>query len=201
MQKVNVNIPITVTGRHVEVTDAIREFVVKKIEGIRIDSPKILEVKVILDIQRDRQIAQIVLFCANHITIDASTEGTDMYAAIDETVTKVMRRMRKHKTRIMKGFRPHHQESIRHLPEGIYEADVLTEASEEEPKEEPEPMLIHREGYTLRTLYKEEAIMDMELNDKPFVLYRNARRNVLQIVYRRPDGDYAIVELGESIQA
>ena len=200
MQKVNVNIPITVTGRHVEVTEALRDFVTNKIENIRIDSPKILEVKVILDVQRDRQIAQITLFCSNHTTIEASTEGADLYAAIDETVTKVMRRMRKYKTRIMKGFRPHHQDSIRHLPEGIYGEDVLEEVPEE-PKEDPEPITIHREGYKLLTLYKEEAIMDMELNDKPFVLYRNARRNVSQIVYRRPDGDYAIVELGESIHA
>ena len=46
---------------------------------------------------------------------------------------------------------------------------------------------------------KEEAIMELELSDKPFVLYRNARREVLQIVYRRPDGDYSIIELGTSL--
>ena len=51
MQKVNVNTPITITGRHVEVTDAIREFVTKKIEGIRLDFPRIMEVKVLLDAQ------------------------------------------------------------------------------------------------------------------------------------------------------
>lgn len=102
MQKVNVNTPITITGRHVEVTDAIREFVTKKIEGIRLDFPRIMEVKVLLDVQRDRKISQVILFCSDHITIDASTEGTDMYACIDETITKIMRRMRKHKTRLMK---------------------------------------------------------------------------------------------------
>lgn len=93
MQKVNVNTPITITGRHVEVTDAIREFVTKKIEGIRLDFPRIMEVKVLLDVQRDRKISQVILFCSDHITIDASTEGTDMYACIDETITKIMRRM------------------------------------------------------------------------------------------------------------
>ena len=119
MQKVNVNTPITITGRHVEVTDAIREFVTKKIEGIRLDFPRIMEVKVLLDVQRDRKISQVILFCSDHITIDASTEGTDMYACIDETITKIMRRMRKHKTRLMKNFRPHHQETIRKLDETI----------------------------------------------------------------------------------
>ena len=41
--------------------------------------------------------------------------------------------------------------------------------------------------------------MDLEVSDMPFVLYRNARRDVLQIVYRRPDGDYSIIELGSSL--
>ena len=57
----------------------------------------------------------------------------------------------------------------------------------------------NRESYNLKKLYKEEAIMELELSDKPFVLYRNARRDVLQIVYRRPDGDYSIIELGSSL--
>ena len=62
MQKVNVNTPITITGRHVDVTDASREFVTKKIEGIRLDCPRIMEVKVLLDVQRDRKISQVILF-------------------------------------------------------------------------------------------------------------------------------------------
>lgn len=97
----------------------------------------------------------------------------------------------------MKRFRPHRQETIRHLEERIYDDAVLEYP--EESVEDPEPMIIHREGYKLCTINKEDAIMDLELNDKPFVLFRSARRNVLEIVYRRPDGDYAIVELGDSL--
>ena len=161
MQKVNVNTPITITGRHVEVTDAIREFVTKKIEGIRLDFPRIMEVKVLLDVQRDRKISQVILFC------------------------------------LMKNFRPHHQETIRKLDETVYDDSVLDYPGDS--PEDPEPLLIHRESYNLKKLYKEEAIMELQLSDKPFVLYRNARRDVLQIVYRRPDGDYSIIELGSSL--
>ncbi len=201
MQKVNVNTPITITGRHVEVTEPIREFVMKKIEGIKLDFPRILEAKVTIDVQGERQIAQIILFCSDNITIEASTSGSDMYACLDETITKISRRMRKHKTRLMKRYRPHRQKTIRHLDERVYGGELLESTLDhpEESETDPEPMLIHRESYKLKTLYKEEAIMEMELSDKPFLLYRNARRNVLQIVYRRPDGDYSIVELGESL--
>ena len=200
MQTSNVDTNIVVTGRHVEVTDAIREFATKKIQGIHIDYPRIVEARVIVDVQKDRQVAEIVLFCADHITIQASTVGSDLYAAIDETVTKIMRRMRKHKTRLMKRFRPHRSESIRKLDEKVYEEDVLDYEDYDAP-EDPKPVRITREGYVLKTMYKEDAIMELEISGKPFVLYRNARRNVLQIVYRLHEGEYSIIELGNELKA
>ena len=50
-------------------------------------------------------------------------------------------------------------------------------------------------------MYKEDAIMELEISGKPFVLYRNARRNVLQIVYRLHPGEYSIIELGSELKA
>ncbi|MGN0828656.1 MAG: ribosome hibernation-promoting factor, HPF/YfiA family [Akkermansia sp.] len=197
----NVSTNITVTGRHIEVTDAIREFAVKKIEAIHIDYPKIVEARVVVDVQKERQVAEIVLFCADHITIQASTTAPDLYAAIDETVTKIMRRMRKHKTRLMKHYRPHRSTSIRKLDESVYAEDVLDYDVDTESPEDPKPIRITREGYDLRTMYKEDAIMELEISGKPFVLYRNARRNVLQIVYRTSPGEYSIIELGNELKA
>ena len=49
MQTANVTLPITVTGRHVEVTTAMRDFAHKKVEGLHLDYPRIIEAKVILD--------------------------------------------------------------------------------------------------------------------------------------------------------
>ena len=192
---------ITVTGRHIEVTDAIRDFATKKIQAIHIDYPRIMEARVVVDVQKDRQMAEIVLYCADHITIQASTVGTDMYASIDETVTKIMRRMRKHKTRLMKHYRPHRSESIRKLDETVYQEDVLDQEVDIDAPEDPKPVRITREGYDLRTMYKEDAIMELEISGKPFVLYRNARRNVLQIVYRLSPGEYSIIELGNELKA
>lgn len=192
---------ITVTGRHIDVTDAIRDFATKKIQAIHIDYPRIVEARVVVDVQKDRQMAEIVLYCADHITIQASTVGTDMYASIDETVTKIMRRMRKHKTRLMKHYRPHRSESIRKLDETVYQEDVLDQEVDIDAPEDPKPVRITREGYDLRTMYKEDAIMELEISGKPFVLYRNARRNVLQIVYRLSPGEYSIIELGNELKA
>ena len=138
----------------------------------------------------------------NPAPVDASTETDDMYKSIDGTIDKIARRMRKQKTRLLKKHRPKPEETIKHLDESIYAPDFLEThiIVEEEEGPEPEPVTIHRESFRLRTLYKEEAIMELELTDRPFVFYKNARRGVYQIVYRRKeDGEYSIVELDSSI--
>jgi putative sigma-54 modulation protein len=175
------------------VTDSLREYVNKKIETLHLDYPRIIEAKAILDVQKNRHIAEIILFCANHITIEAHTEGADMYAAIDETIDKIDRRMRKQKTRLMKKHRPHRNESIRHLEERFFTAEVLDHPAESEV--DPEPYIVHPESYPIRTMFKEDAIMQLELSDRPFLLYKSARRGCLTIVYRRKDGEYAALDV------
>lgn len=193
MQTANVNLPITVTVRHEDVTDSLREYAHKKIEGLHLDYPRIIEAKAILDVQKNRHIAEIILFCANHITIEAHTEGKDMYAALDATIEKIARRMRKHKTRLLKKNRPHRNESIRHLDVRYFTEDAIDHP--EESEHDPEPYIIHPDQYRIRTMFKEDAIMELELSDRPFILYKSARRGCLTIIYRRKDGDYAAMDI------
>ncbi len=195
MQTENVNLPITVTVRHESVTDSLRDYAIKKIERLNLEYPRIIEAKAVLDVQKNRHIAEILLFCANHIVIDATTEGPDMYAAIDETIDKVARRMRKQKTRLMKKRRPHRNESIRYIDESYFDESVLDHP--EESEHDPEPFIIHKERYSLRTMYKEDAVMELELSDRPFILYKSARRGCLSIIWRRKDGEYASIDINQ----
>ena len=199
MQTANVNLPVTITVRHEHVTEALREHAMKKIEGLHLDYPRIIEAKVILDVQKNRHIAEIILFCANHITIEAHTETKDMYVSLDETIEKIARRMRKHKTRLMKKHRPHRNESIRYLDERHFNDEVLDHP--EEAQHDPEPFIVHKDNYRVKTMFKEDAIMELELSDRPFVLYKSARRGCLTIVYRRKDGEYTAMDLSEDMVA
>ncbi len=193
MQTENVNLPITVTVRHETVTDSLREYAQKKIEGLHLDYPRIIEAKAILDVQKNRHIAEIILFCANHIVIEAHTEGSDMYAAIDETIDKIARRMRKQKTRLMKKRRPHRNESIRYIDESHFDETALDHP--EESEFDPVPFIVHKERYGIREMYKEDAVMELELTDRPFILYKSARRGCLTVLWRRKDGEYAAIDV------
>ncbi len=197
MQTANVDLSITVTGRHIEVTEAIRDYARKKIESLHLDYPRIIEAKVVLDVQPPlRQIAEIVLFCANHITIEASSTSEVLYAAIDETVSKIARRMRKHKTRLLKNHRPR-SGSIRHMDEQVFHSESI----DDHEQEELEPLIIHRENYRIRPLYPDEAITELEMGDRGFLVFQNQKTHQLSIVFRRPDGDYGMMELPASAAA
>ena len=102
--------------------------------------------------------------------IEADTTTADMYASIDETMSKIARRMRKHKTRMLKSHRPKKkQREIRHIAEAIFPAEIP-----EEPEAEHEPVIIHQEKYKVKHLFSDEAIMDLEMNEKPFFLFHDA---------------------------
>jgi putative sigma-54 modulation protein len=199
MQTANVNLPITVTGRHISITEPIREYALKKVEGLHLDYPRIIEAKVILDVpERHRQYAEILLYCAGHITIEADSEAADIYAAIDQTIDKIARRMRKYKTRFLsKKHRPRKHESIRDLEEKVFKALEEPPAGagpDQAADHDIEPFIVHQENYRIRPLYADEAIMDLELSERPFVAFQNARSGRLAIIFRRRDGDYGLIE-------
>lgn len=196
MQVQNADVEINVVGRNVEVSDAMREYALKKVETLHLDYPKIIEARVILDVQvhHNRHIAEIILFCANHITIEAQSETHDMYASIDETISKIARRMRKRKTRLLKKHRPRKGEVSR-LAEAVFAINAL-DCLDEDPGdgEELEPVIVHKENYRIRPLFHDEAMVDMELSDRDFLVFKNAESGRLSILFRRKDGDYGLIE-------
>ncbi len=193
MQTANKDLPITVTGRHVSITEAMRDYALKKVQGLHLDYPRIIEAKVILDVPKGhRQFAEIILFCAGHITIEADSETTDIYASIDETISKIARRMRKYKTRLLsRKYRPRKSDAIRRLEEQVFTADSVEQADEDEPVE---PVIVHKEKHAIRPLYPDEAIMDLEMSERPFVVFQNVRTTKLALIFRRKDGDYGMIE-------
>lgn len=196
MQKHNVNLPIIVTGRHLEITEAIREYSHKKIESLHLDYPRIIEAKVILDVEHHRQIAEIILFCADHIHIEVKSTTEDIYASIDESIAKIARRMRKFKTRLLKSHRPRKDGSIRHIQEQVFVSDDL-----QSDVDHIEPSYVHKEQYKVRPLYPDEAIMDLEISQRPFVVFHNQKTHKLAIMFRRPDGDYGLIEPEDKVAA
>lgn len=188
MQTANVNVPIKVTGRHVSITDAIKSYAESRVEHIHLDYPKIIDVQVILDVEKHRHFAEIVLHCSNHITIEASHECDDMYAAIDGVIAKITRQMRKFKTKLLRSHRPRGKD-IKHLEE-----QVLHVGEAFEQHEEAEPQVIKTERYPVKPMFVDEAVLQIEMSNRQFVVFLNAKSEQVNILYRRKDGGYGLIE-------
>jgi putative sigma-54 modulation protein len=188
MQTANVNVPIKVTGRHVSVTEPIKDYATSRVEHLHLDYPRIIEAHVILDVEKHRHFAEIILHCTNHITIEASHETDDMYASIDGVAAKIAQQMRKYKTKILRNHRPR-QQSIRHIEEQVLE---LSRAFHE--TEEAEPEVIKTERYPVKPMFIDEAVLQIEMSNRQFVVFLNAKTEKVNILYRRKGDGFGLIE-------
>ena len=199
MQTAHAHPPVTVTGRHLAVTAAINDYAQKKVESLHLEYPRIIDARVILEVDKYRHRAEVVLVCCNHITIEASEESTDLYASLDQVIGKVARQMRKYKTRLLKSHRPHRNETVRYLEEQVFDADSF-EGFEQEitakgyAEAPPEPEVIQTEKYPVKPMFVDEAVLQMDMSARQFLVFLNAKTDKVNVLYRRKKGDYGLIQ-------
>ncbi len=182
----NDQMQIHVTGRHVNVTEPIEDYARKKVENIGLDFPRILDAHIILDVEKRRQTAELVLHCGNHIVVEAKAESDDLYASIDEVIAKAMRQLRKAKTKIQ-----------RHNPRELqpYEVDLqVLSPLDEEHEAHTEPQVVMTEKFAVKPLFVDEAVLQLQLSNRHFLVFLNARTEKVNVLYRRKTGNFGLIE-------
>ncbi|AKJ64056.1 ribosome hibernation-promoting factor, HPF/YfiA family [Kiritimatiella glycovorans] len=86
---------INVTGRHVDITDAIRDHIHGKVQHAFADFPKTENVHVVLDLEKHRHFAEIQVQGAQHARIEGKAESDDMYTSIDEAIERAEKQLRR----------------------------------------------------------------------------------------------------------
>jgi len=86
---------ISVTCRHMEVTDSLREHALDRTANQLKEFPRVESVHVILDVQKHNHRAEVVIQGANHIRVEADETSTDMYNSIDVALEKAAKQLRK----------------------------------------------------------------------------------------------------------
>jgi putative sigma-54 modulation protein len=200
----NAHPPVKVTGRHLAITSAINDYVVRKIEALHLDYPRIIEAHVILEVEKYRHSADVILVCSNNITIEACEETDDMYAAIDAVVDKIARQMRKYKTRLMKKHRPR-KDIVHHLEEHILEPEPVAlngrngngngdHPEHHDEDEEHHHPVVRTERYPVKPMFVDEAVLQLEMSSRQFLVFMNPRSSRMNVLYRRKSGDFGLIE-------
>ena len=86
---------IEVTGRHVSITDSMRDYATQKAQKTVAEFRQVEKVHVILDVQKYRQIAEVVIMGQHSFRFEAKEESDDMYASIDLVTDKVSHHLQK----------------------------------------------------------------------------------------------------------
>ncbi len=176
---------ITVTGRHVDVTPALKEYAATKLDHIKVEFPRMLGAHFILEVEKFRQIAELVLVCGNHITIEAREVNEDLYAAIDKVVDKVARQLRKYKTKIQ-NHRPRSAQAL-HVDEHVLTHDLHEEKGSHR--------VVQTERFAIKPMFVEEAVLQLEMSEiNQFLVFLNAETEKVNVLYRRKKGDFGLIQ-------
>ena len=174
---------ISVTFRNTEGEDWHKEYVEEKLSKLNkyIDNP--VDAHVIISVEKFRNTAEINL-TANGLNINSKEEEKDLHLAIDNAIEKIERQLKKHKERI-RGFKNSHSRS-----EGL---DV--ESPGEESEELPETKVVETRKIVLKPMSIDDAVMEMETTKNRFVIYRDSFTENVNVIYRRDDGKFTLMEI------
>ncbi len=200
LEFVDVGYNIQITGRHVQVTDSMKDYAIEKISKIERFMNRIIDVNVIMDIQKIDHRVEIILK-AGHLKITSQASSQDMYASIDKAVDKLESQILRYKSKIQ----DHHAKgqdvidmvvNVFAKPKDSEEIDFEEEPLDQALKETSTqlPQIVKQEIRPLKTLTYDEAIMKMELSNDMFLIFKNEEDQKLKIIYRRQDGNYGVIE-------
>lgn len=167
---------IIVNGRHLEITPALKNYAEEKIRKFEKYITNITEAVVTLSVEKYRHKAE-VLIKVNGFLIQAEGVTGEIYSSIDEVVEKLEKQVKKYKEKLH-SYRKIDKRSMENLTV--------------EPPEKGR--IIKYKRFDMKPMNPEEAVDQMELLDKDFFVFVNEKTSSINLVYRRKDGNYGLIE-------
>lgn len=170
---------LVIRGDKIKVTEAMKNYIEEKVGKLDkyIEDSSNIRANVLVKVKSHNQIIEITIPLKSFI-LRSEESQEDIYAAVDKAVDKLERQIRKNKTRLMSKQAKTYDFSF----------SEIEEADEEEEK------IIKRKKIEVKPMDEEEAIIQMELLNHQFYMYKDSETNQTVVVYKRKDGGYGIIE-------
>jgi ribosome hibernation promoting factor len=182
---------IQVVGRHMPVTDSIRQYAEEKVGKVaRTLDREDMRVEVKLHVEKNpeienREVAEITAFIGSRV-VRAEEAATDMYAAIDLASDKFGRQVKKYKQRL----------NDRHNGRGHRVPEIVKTAPGDQQVASTAPeagTVVKTKTIELTPMTEDEAILQLELLGHDFLMYNSADTGTVNVLYRRDDGDFGVL--------
>ena len=173
---------IKMRGEKIKITPAIDSYVSEKVGKLDkyFENPEEISANILVRIRGIEQIVEVTIPIKNAV-IRAEERSKDLYEAIDLVVDKLERQIRKNKTKIQKK-----KYKVR-LPEFNIDYQI-------EEKEETKGKIVKEKIIETKPMSREEAILQMELVDHDFYVFKDDKTLETSVVYRRKDGNYGVID-------
>jgi len=168
---------LSVKGRNLEITEALQRYAEEKVQRLTKYLEHIVTAHVVLAVEKHRQIAEVTLRVRD-LTIRAEESTDDLYSAIDLVTEKLERQILRYKERIVGHAVPRAGQAA---PGGG-------------PEGEEEPRVVKTKRFAVKPAAVDEAVLQMNLLGHSFYVFRNAKTDEVNVVYRRKDGHYGLIE-------
>ena len=173
---------ISVTFRNVDPSAALRQYAEEKISRIKKYFDEPIDAHVILKVEKFRHSAEVVVN-ANGLHINGTEETDDMYSAIDKLADTVEAQVRKNKDKTRR------RKSGNRGAGGVAEPE-----GEAGPAGIEDARVIRTEQVFAKPMDIDEAVMQLNLSNKEFMVFSNRHTNSINVLYRRKDGHYGLIE-------
>ena len=165
-------------GKNIEITDALKEITAKKFEKLDKFFSKDIEGKVTFSSVKNDKIFEATIYLPNSTILRAEESTSDMYTSIDIVLDNLERQIRKNKTKLQKKYQA---------------LDTIRFEKISEPVAEEEPKIVRDKNFDVATMSEEEAILQIELLNHDFFIFKNAKDSKTNVLYKRKDGNYGLI--------
>ncbi len=182
---------VIVKGRNIDITDALREYAVEKMSKMTKYFDQIMKIEIEFMVEKNPSISnpktvEVTVFTKGPV-IRAKESSTDMYASIDLVADKLERQVKKYKGKLQ-------AHSLRNNG-AIRENVAEMESNNKDDKETAgKPKIVKIKQFTMKPMSPIEASLQMELIGHDFYVFNNAETDEVNVVYRRKDNDYGLIE-------
>ncbi|MCX7338635.1 MAG: ribosome-associated translation inhibitor RaiA [Alphaproteobacteria bacterium] len=176
--------PINITGKNIEVGESLKVFVNDELRTLITHYMKdIMEAHVVLSKDHHLFKTDISVHISHNFVVNCHGVDDDAYKSVRNALEKLETRIKKYKTRLRDRKRHHHALDKENMA-GQY---FVIKPSDEDTAEE-NPLIIAEMAKEISSLSVGDAVMRMDVSDKPVLMFRNAVNGELNVVYRRADG-------------
>lgn len=174
---------VNTTFRHMEQSEALKAYAEEKLERVRKYIEEPVSANVYFTVEKIRHIVEIVV-TGRGVSTKASEATNDMYAAIDAVIDKIERQLKRYKEKL-KGHKPGNDDNGRLISKHVLQAESI--------ESNQEPLIITTKTDTVKPMSVDEAVMQMDLLHKDFLVFTDANSDDINVIYRRKDGNFGLI--------